>query len=75
LQNPSFFYHFKIRFDSTKHIGLNNEYLTPGLGGQFAPAKSGQGHWLYQVEIEFPVSSELIHNWEVPLLVKVHLPD
>jgi len=29
------------------YIYLSIKFLTPAFGGQFAPAKSGQGHWLY----------------------------
>jgi hypothetical protein len=46
---------FKIRLSSTtskeglKRLNIhegNNKDLTPGSGGQFFPAKDGQGYWL-----------------------------
>jgi len=45
LQIPSFFDHFKIRSDNTKHTKINNKRLTPDFGGYFIPAKGGQGYW------------------------------
>jgi hypothetical protein len=49
LKDPSFFDHFKIRSDNTKHTLINNKDLTPDFGGKFEPAKGGQGHWFFQV--------------------------
>jgi len=45
VQNPSFFNHFKIRSENTKHTFGNNKYLTPDLGGQFIPAYIDECHW------------------------------
>ena len=33
------------RSENTKYTFGNNEYLTPDLGGQFFPAKSGEEQW------------------------------
>jgi hypothetical protein len=35
LQNPSFFDHFKKRFENKKTTLQNKKDLTPDLGGQF----------------------------------------
>jgi hypothetical protein len=39
LKVPSFFDHFKIRSDYTKHTLKNNNHLTPDMGGQFTPER------------------------------------
>lgn len=37
--------HLKNRSYFPEHPKQNNKDLTPGLGGQFLPAKCGQGYW------------------------------
>jgi len=36
------------RSEGTYSIKLNIKFLTPDCGGQFTPARYGQGHWLFQ---------------------------
>jgi hypothetical protein len=36
------------RSDGYNYIYLSIKFLTPVFGGQFALAKSGHGHWLFQ---------------------------
>jgi hypothetical protein len=56
LQKPEVLTTFG-RSESNNYIYLNIRDLTPAMYGHCIPAKSGQGHWLFQ----------LIHN-----LVETH---
>lgn len=36
------------RYKCNYHKCFNNKHLIPAKDGQFSPARSGQGHWLFQ---------------------------
>jgi hypothetical protein len=42
VENPFFLDHLKTGHSSPNTPKQNNNYLTPGLGGQFFSAKGGQ---------------------------------
>jgi hypothetical protein len=54
---------FKIRSAFTGHLIQNNKVLTPECGGQYDPAKDGQGRLLFQIAAIIQVS--YLGLWEV----------
>jgi hypothetical protein len=68
LQEPGLLTTFG-RSDCHNFISLDIKDLTQATYGQFIPAKSGQGHWLFQIANEIKnLLSAYRFNWEEKIM-------